>query len=266
MPPTGGATVGLRHNEAMRTKPPDLALRRLSTRSVVLSLLLAAHPPQLSVRELIGCLDPFGITEATLRVAVSRMVARGDLHRDHSVYRLSDRLVERQRRQDDAIHPSTRAWRMHWEVAVVTATGRGPAQRAQLRDELVLLRLAELREGVWMRPANLRRAWPEHLGALTQRFTARPDQPHQVLVDTLWQIDHWAGTASTLLSAFTRAAAPADTFTVAAAIVRHLLTDPVLPEQLLPTDWPASHLRAAYAEYRSDVLRLTRNGRDAPER
>ena len=189
-----------------------------------------------------------------------------DLHRDHSVYRLSDRLVERQRRQDDAIHPSTRAWRMHWEVAVVTATGRGPAQRAQLRDELVLLRLAELREGVWMRPANLRRAWPDHLGALTQRFTARPDQPHQVLVDTLWQIDHWAGTASTLLSAFTRAAAPADTFTVAAAIVRHLLTDPVLPEQLLPADWPASHLRAAYAEYQSDVLRLTRNGRDAPER
>jgi phenylacetic acid degradation operon negative regulatory protein len=227
---------------------------------VVLSLLLAVHPPQLSVRELIGCLDPFGVTEATLRVALTRMVASGDLYRANSVYRLSDRLVERQRRQDDAIHPSTRAWRADWEIAVITATGRSPAQRTQLRNELSRLRLAELREGVWLRPANLRRAWPDHLGELTQRFTARPDQPHQVLADTLWRTDLWASAATALLSAFTGAAEPADSFTVAAAIVRHLLTDPVLPEQLLPADWPASQLRAAYAKYQSQVLQLARTG------
>ena len=32
-------------------------------------------------------------------------------------------------------------------------------------------------------------------------------------------------------------------------MVRHLLTDPVLPAELLPADWPADRLRAAYADF-----------------
>ena len=248
------------HNERM----PEVPLRPLSTRSVVLSLLLAAHPPELSARELVRCVEPVGITEATLRVALSRMVAGGDLHRADSGYRLSDRLIERQRRQDDAIHPATKAWRGGWEMAVITATGRGAAERAELRDDLAALRLAELREGVWLRPANLRRRWPEHLAALAQGFVARPEEPEQVLVGTLWALDDWAGAATRLLSAFTTAARPADTFAVAAATVRHLLTDPVLPEPLLPAGWPAARLRAAYAEYQNEVLQLAQSGRPAP--
>jgi phenylacetic acid degradation operon negative regulatory protein len=234
----------------------DVALRPLSTRSVVLSLLLAVHPPELPVRELIRYVQPFGTAEPTLRVALSRMVAAGDLHRAGTAYRLSDRLVERQRRQDDAIDPPTRAWHGGWEMAVVTATGRGPAQRAALRADLARLRLAELREGVWLRPANLRRAWPDHLGPVTRRFVARPDEPEQVLVDTLWPVAGWAETATGLLAALATATEPVHTFTVAAAIVRHLRTDPVLPDRLLPTGWPGQRLRAAYGRYQDDVLRL----------
>jgi phenylacetic acid degradation operon negative regulatory protein len=162
-----------------------MVLRPLSTRSVVLSLLLAVHPPELSVRDLIRCVQPMGISEATLRVALSRMVADGDLHRTDGAYRLGERLIERQRRQDEAIDPVTRAWGGEWEIAVVTATGRSPAQRARLREELTLLRLAELREGVWLRPANLLRVWPEHVAASTQRFVASPDESHEALVETL---------------------------------------------------------------------------------
>lgn len=241
--------------------PAIVALRPLSTRSVILSLLLAVHPPELSVRELIRSAQPVGIAEATVRVALSRMVASGDLHRTDSGYRLSDRLVERQRRQDDAIHPRTAPWDEAWEIVVITATGRLPAERVELREELSRLRLAELREGVWLRPANLRREWPDRFATLAQRFTARPDQPHHVLVDALWTIDEWASTATALLGAFTAAVEPAATFTVAAAIVRHLLTDPVLPDELLPADWPAPRLRAAYASYQHEVLQLARTGR-----
>ncbi len=233
-------------------------MRPLSTRSVVLSLLLAIHPPQLSVRELIHCVQSLGIAEPTLRVALSRMVADGDLYRTGSGYRLRERLVERQRRQDDAIHPGTKAWRGGWEMAVITASGRSPAQRVQTREELTRLRLAELREGVWLRPVNLRRRWPEHLSALAQRFVARPEEPHQALADRLWPARDWAATADELLAGFGRASDPAERFTVAAAIVRHLLTDPVLPEQLQPHQWPGARLRTAYAEYRGEVLRLAR--------
>ena len=35
-------------------------------------------------------------------------------------------------------------------------------------------------------------------------------------------------------------------FVAAAGMVRHLLTDPVLPDELLPDDWPGAALRQAY--------------------
>ncbi|TMR90005.1 PaaX family transcriptional regulator C-terminal domain-containing protein [Nonomuraea basaltis] len=233
--------------------PAEAGLRPLSTRSVVLSLLLGSHPPQMPVRELVRVVEPFGISSATLRVALTRMVASGDLRRLDSTYRLSDRLLERQRRQDAALDPRTRAWDGDWEIVVITATGRGAAERAQLRADLAALRLAELREGVWTRPANLVRSWPGHLAPLVQRWTGRPDQPAAELAETLWDLQSWAGTGHALLSACTGADRPADRFAVIAAMFRHLLTDPVLPGPLLPPDWPAPALRAAHAGYQDQL-------------
>ncbi|MER6984327.1 PaaX domain-containing protein, C- domain protein, partial [Streptomyces carpinensis] len=132
-------------------EPATVDLRPLSARSVILSLLLGTHPPELPVKDLVRAVEPFGIGGSTLRAALSRMVAAGDLRRAGGVHGLSDRLLERQRRQDAAVHPQTRHWDGLWEMAVVTATGRGPAERAELRAGLAALRLAELREGVWLR-------------------------------------------------------------------------------------------------------------------
>ncbi|MCX4902992.1 PaaX family transcriptional regulator C-terminal domain-containing protein [Streptomyces sp. NBC_00878] len=238
--------------------PTDIEPRPLSARSVVLSLLLGVHPPELPVRDLVRSVEPFGIADSTLRAALSRMVAGGDLHRADGVYRLSERLLERQRRQDDAVHPRTRAWDGSWETVVVTATGRGPAERAELRAELSRLRLAELREGVWLRPANLRRSWPAHLTELTQRFTARPEQPARALAASLWPLDDWADTAGALLARVARLERPADRFATFTAIVRHLVTDPVLPDELLPTPWPAPALRAVYTDYQREVTEALR--------
>ncbi|MFD6286107.1 PaaX family transcriptional regulator C-terminal domain-containing protein [Streptomyces sp. NPDC060205] len=234
--------------------PADPGLRPLSARSVVLSLLLGVHPPELPVRDLIRSVEPFGIAGSTLRAALSRMVTAGDLRRADGVYRLSERLLERQRRQDEAVHPRTRDWDGTWETVVVTATGRGPAERAELRAELTGLRLAELREGVWLRPANLRRPWPAGLTHLTERFTARPEQSARALAGSLWPLDGWADTADSLLAHVARTARPADRFAAFAAVVRHLVTDPVLPGELLPPHWPAPALRAVYTEYRAEVL------------
>ena len=43
-------------------------------------------------------------------------------------------------------------------------------------------------------------------------------------------------------------------FVVAAAIVRHLLTDPMLPAELLPDDWPGARLRSVYHDFATDLL------------
>lgn len=249
--------------------PPELAavdVRPLSARSVVLSLLLGTHPPELPVKDLLRAVEPFGIGGSTLRAALSRMVAAGDLRRSDGVHALSDRLLERQRRQDAAVHPQTLRWTGEWEMAVVTATGREPAERAELRARLTGLRLAEFREGVWLRPANLRRPWPDDLDGVVRRFTARPDEPARELAGHLWPVGAWAATARALLAHVAGTERPADRFTALAAVVRHLLADPVLPAELIPADWPGPALRAAYTDHRRQLTEemLGRAGRQGP--
>ncbi|MER6707766.1 hypothetical protein, partial [Streptomyces fumanus] len=186
-------------------EPAPPGPRPLSARSVVLSLLLGAHPPELPGRDLVQLVAEFGIGASTARAALSRMAAAGDLRRTETGYRLSDRLLERQRRQDEAVRPRTRAWDGDWEMVVITATGRGPAARADLRARLAALRLAELREGVWLRPANLCRPLPGDLCEVAECCTARPGRPDRELAAALWPLETWAATARRLLAEVGRA-------------------------------------------------------------
>ncbi|MEI5520133.1 PaaX family transcriptional regulator C-terminal domain-containing protein [Streptomyces brasiliscabiei] len=251
--------------------PAELELRPLSARSVVLSLLLGMHPPELPVKDLVRHVEAFGVAGSTLRAALSRMVSAGDLRRADAVYRLSDRLLNRQRRQDESVHPGTRPWDGDWEMIVVTATGRGPAERADLRSRLISLRLAELREGVWLRPANLSHPRPPAApDPAVQRFTGRPAvggtgdglPADRDLAARLWPLEAWAATAEALLAHIERTREPADRFTALAAAVRHLLADPVLPPELLPENWPGPGLRAAYTEYRRELVGTVLGHRD----
>ncbi|ONI91514.1 PaaX domain-containing protein, C- domain protein [Actinosynnema sp. ALI-1.44] len=238
----------------MQVTAGELDLKPLSARSVVLSVLLGIHPPELAVRYLVRLAAEFRITEPALRVALTRMTAAGDLARTGSTYRLTERLLTRQRRQDDAIRTSTRDWHGEWEIVVVTALGRPAGDRAELRASLAQLRLAELREGVWTRPANLVRPLPTDLGV--RSFTGRPDTDAIELATTLWDLPGWAARAHTLMDQFRATDSNATRFTIAAAIVRHLLADPVLPAPLLPPDWPADALRDLYARYQTELMAL----------
>ncbi|WP_198943445.1 PaaX domain-containing protein, C- domain protein [Actinokineospora bangkokensis] len=242
---------------------PEIALRPLTARSVVLSLLLGADPPELPGRDLVRMAGLLGVGESALRVALTRMVTAGDLLREDGRHRLSDRLVRRQRRQNDALHPATTAWDDTWHCVVITATGRTPADRAALRAHLTTSRLAELREGVWLRPANLPLDLPPNLA---QTFRAHPDADPHALTATLWDLPAWSATATALHDLHSAAPTAADRFTTAAAIVRHLAADPVLPPPLRPADWPADDLRAAYAAYRDELIALRSAGQVSTEK
>jgi phenylacetic acid degradation operon negative regulatory protein len=236
--------------------PGELGLRPLTARSVILSVLLGSHPPLLPVRSLVRTAALFGINEGTARVALSRLVADGDVVADGRRYRLSDRLVDRQRRQDESRTPATRPWRGRWELALIDPALASPAERARLGTELAGLRLGELRGGVWLRPANLRRPWPPSLGGQAWCFeagaTGAGDDGRQ-LAARMWDLSGWAERAEALLQAWAAAGQPARRFMLAAAMVRHLRTDPLLPGALLPPHWPGTRLRDAYAGYEQEL-------------
>jgi phenylacetic acid degradation operon negative regulatory protein len=226
----------------------------MTARSVVLSVLLGAHPACASAGELIRLTADFGIKETTLRVALTRMVSAGDLIRSADGYRLSNRLLARQRRQDDAIDPPVRGWRGDWVVLIVTSVGSDARTRAALRTAMHNKRFGELREGVWMRPDNLELDLDPELDARVRVLSARDDAPAK-LAAQLWDLPAWTHTGRGLLGEMATASDTAGRFVVAAAMVRHLLTDPVLPDELLPADWPGARLRAAYHDFAAELLK-----------
>jgi phenylacetic acid degradation operon negative regulatory protein len=224
----------------------------MTARSVVLSVLLGAHPACATAGELIRLTADFGIKETTLRVALTRMVSAGDLIRSADGYRLSDRLLARQRRQDEAMRPQERSWHGDWIMLIVTSVGTDARSRAALRNTMYHKRFSELREGVWLRPDNLDLALDDDVQARVRVLKARDDAPAQ-LAGQLWDLSGWADTGHRLLAEMARASNIPGRFVVAAAIVRHLLTDPMLPAELLPAQWPGARLRAAYRDFATEL-------------
>ncbi len=236
-------------------------MANMTARSVVLSVLLGAHPAHASASELIRLTADFGIKETTLRVALTRMVSAGDLIRSADGYRLSDRLLARQRRQDEAMRPQVRAWKGFWHIVIVTSVGNDARTRAALRTTMHHKRFGELREGVWMRPDNLGPDLDPEIDVRVRVLKARDDAPAE-LANQLWDLPGWSRAGHRLLDEMAAASDIPGRFVVAAAMVRHLLTDPMLPAELLPADWPGARLRASYHDFATELA----DRRDPAER
>jgi phenylacetic acid degradation operon negative regulatory protein len=235
--------------------------RPLTARSVVLSLLLGRHPPAAPVAMLVRWCALFGISGTAARVALSRMVERGEVSAHDAVYELTGRMRRRQAEQEFALTPPATGWDGGWVLAVIVATDRSATDRAALRAAMAELRMAEVREGVWCRPDNL----PTSAASQDARDTASaqcttwrgavPDDPIAPLVERLFASTGWArrGLAlhDRLVAATSRLddGALAEPFVVGAAVAQHLRRDPLLPAALLPAQWPGDALRTAYASY-----------------
>ncbi|MDT7792676.1 MAG: phenylacetic acid degradation operon negative regulatory protein [Mycobacterium sp.] len=225
----------------------------MTARSVVLSVLLGAHPAWATASELIRLTADFDIREPTVRVALTRMVGAGDLVRSADGYRLSDRLLARQRRQDDAINPRLNKWDGTWTTVVVTSVGTDARTRASLRTTLQDNRFGELREGIWLRPDNLDVELSAGVLDRVRVLHSRDDDPAG-LAARLWNLPEWVRGGRELLNEMATATDIPGQFVAAAAIVRHLLTDPVLPGELLPEDWPGDTLRNVYTSFAAELV------------
>jgi phenylacetic acid degradation operon negative regulatory protein len=241
----------------------------LTARSVMASALLGMDPPELPVAQLVRLTGLFGISENRARVALSRMLAAGEASSDGSGrYRLAGHLAARQSRQSASRSGVTNPYEGQWWLAVVTTTGSTAEVRGARRRVLSYARLAELREGVWMRPDNLAVRLADAVNGDVELMTARPERAKE-LAARLWDLPVWSGHARRLLAAL-RALTPdspealAPGFELSAAVLRHLQADPLLPGELLPTDWPGADLRATYdgwdAQYRETLRRWSRAG------
>lgn len=234
---------------------------RLTARSVVASTLLGLDPPQLGTRALVAGAELLGVTPGTARVAISRMVTAGELEATGDGYRLAGHLLERRARQDVSRSGAPARWSGRWRTAIVVGEARSAAERQELRRAMTALRHAELREGVWLRPDNLALdALPEAQAVAHRQTTVLLGEidDDATLAAQLWDLDGWADATGDLLGELAPlqarldagdAGALAEGFVVAAAVVRHLQADPLLPAVLLPTGWPGDDLRHHQARF-----------------
>jgi phenylacetic acid degradation operon negative regulatory protein len=233
--------------------------RPLGARSLVLSLLLGRHPPEAPVALLVRWCGLFGVSSTSARVALSRMVERGELTAADGDYALAGRLVERQADQDQALTPAVRPWNGEWLMAIVDDGRRDAADRVALRDALRRARLVPWRDAVWLRPDNIddpaaTAADREVIARQCTWWRATPLAPIDVgaaydLPRLLERGTRLRELIDSAIAVLPDPAALAPAFVVGAATAQHLRRDPLLPPALLPAGWPADELRERYARF-----------------
>lgn len=249
-------------NPPNQTIEDELALRPLTPRSIVLSVLLGTHPPAMPVRRLLDVTALFGISDGTVRTALSRMVAAGELVGDDGVYRLDGPLLARQREQDAGRTDPPPTWDGSWWFAIVTAERRSLAERRSFRARALGARLGELRADTWIRPANI--DVPRDLDAIVLTRGPLETGDDGALADRLWDLEALdrrsrahAARLRTSIDALDASGRDPDlvesalpgAFVDLAAAQRHLRTEPQLPAELAPSTAPADLRR----DYRAAV-------------
>jgi phenylacetic acid degradation operon negative regulatory protein len=250
--------------------------RPLSARSVLASALLGADQARLTVGQLVAMASLFGISAGAARTCLWRMVSNGELTSDDGSYALAGRLLDRRERVDEAsritdvVEPR---WDGTWELAIVSLERRPAADRLELRKAATALHLAELREGVWIRPDNLDpQRLPTLRAVLDQQCTHFHGAATDITADTmrsLFCLEAWAEDARTLIDAMTSELDTPGTgsdeterfryrFALEIAVVRHLQLDPLLPVELIPNRWPGRALRETYRRF-DDVFKQRMN-------
>jgi phenylacetic acid degradation operon negative regulatory protein len=245
--------------------------RTLTARSVLASALLGEDPPELPVGHLVRLAGLFGISPNRARVALHRMVSAGEATTDGTGrYRLAGHLMARRERQNASRRGHTGRWTGDWVLVAVTAGPSSPEARLARRRQLNLARLAERREGFWLRPDNLDVAFADPDGLGVELYRGRPNGDPAALAGECWDLEGWGSRARALEKALASSApeATADLapgFVLSAAVLRHLQADPLLPSSLLPPDWPGPALRSTYNDWDRRYRNILRHWGRSPQ-
>ena len=238
-------------------------------RSLTLDLLSTLSGGSMPVAALVEAAGLFGIPDGSLRVALARLLADGRVERDgRGRYRLGsasaplDDLVRSWRRLEER----TCAWRGAWLGCWLPPRPVRGARKRSLRA-LRLLGFAELREGLYLRPANLRGGLeatrstllalllePESLTAELGSLDAASERRARALWDGSTLATRYDEVAGRLrasargLCQRDEAGAMVESFLLGGEAIQCLVQDPLLPPEIQPAA-ARERLAAALLDY-----------------
>ncbi len=225
---------------------------------------------------LVRALSPLGITAPAVRTAVSRMVRQGWLEPTRTEGGRGYALTARARaRLDDAASRIYRTrdagWHGAWDLLVVEPVPNR-SSRERVRSGLAFLGYAPLSDSTWISPFPSSEV--DQLlateGARAARFEARDADPRS-RAEQAWDLaalaeayTTWHEEARKLVSSPASALGTdfGDDDERAFAVRSHLVhewrkflfTDPGLPAELLPADWPGHAAARFFAEEAERLL------------
>jgi phenylacetic acid degradation operon negative regulatory protein len=227
----------------------------VTPKSLLLDL-LRVTPRPVAVRQLVAVGALFGLEANAVRVALTRLVGRGLLASDErGSYRLAAEAdpvgswADGWRLGERRLRPWAGAWLCLWHP-------RGGERGARARSHRALGRIGfrEGRDGMWVRPDNLRARAPaveaqlRELGLMAGAVLfVGQDMPGDVVagwVESLWPIEETAGSQRRALRDIERSRARLDrltggealveSFLCGGAAIRALARDPLLPDEIAP--------------------------------
>ncbi len=231
----------------------------MSARTLILDLLDTGEPPAFSASDLVRAGAAFGIEAPGIRTALTRLksegrvqpIARGRYTIGANAEPLKRRILGWRTRLD-----RRRAWDGQWLLAIAGPQER--ADRTAWRRTLRALDLegfAEAEVNIWARPDNL----ADGAAGMRQRLAELEAAPSLFVVEaraldsaratyfpTLWQSDALRASHTRLAARLERSAADveasdlpvaaAETLRLGRQAIRAIMRDPLLPEDLCPSD------------------------------
>ncbi|WP_038013398.1 phenylacetic acid degradation operon negative regulatory protein PaaX [Terasakiella pusilla] len=226
------------------------------------------HGDSVWLGSLINLVEPFGLSERMVRTAVFRLSKDDWLTSTQIGRRSYYKLTEVGRRRFETAHrriyaSPQKSWNGEWLMVIVNKANLTQEIRDQLRREFQWLGFGTIAPNVFAHPAA-------DLGAVRQiiqelnveddvvTMAARADRhsgtiPHRNMVHSSWDLEQLSHDYNNFLNAFRPLyhalnsedrIDPQNAFMVRTLLIhefrRIMLRDPMLPDELLHTDWPGS--------------------------
>lgn len=226
------------------------------------------HGGSVWLGSLINLVEPFGLSERMVRTAVFRLSKDDWLTSTQIGRRSYYKLTEVGRRRFETAHrriyaSPQKSWNGEWLMVIVNKANLTQEIRDQLRREFQWLGFGTIAPNVFAHPAADIRAVRQIIQELNVEddvvtMAARADRhsgtiPHRNMVHSSWDLDQLAYDYNNFLDAFRPLyhamnsedrIDPQNAFMVRTLLIhefrRIMLRDPMLPDELLHTDWPGS--------------------------
>jgi phenylacetic acid degradation operon negative regulatory protein len=222
------------------------------------------------VAGLIRALGALGIAAPAVRTAISRMVSQGWLEARRegggTHYSLTGRAVQRLDEAGARIYRTRdETWDGSWELLVVERSA-DRSRRERVKIGLRYLGYGAVDGTTWLaaRPSAELDTLLRSEGIHAERFRATHDSDTRSLVARVWDLpalaaayESWLDGAKPIASAVTARSSDQRAFAARTELVhewrKFLFTDPALPVELLPNNWPG-HRAARYFDDQAQRL------------